>query len=591
MVRNKYNIDEELENPFSASQLKRAMKYVKSNKRNVILSFILSETAALLSLLGPMFTKIIIDKNIPEKNIKELLITASLFFTAAFLSVLFSAIRDRINAVTGQRIIRDMRRDLYSHVQHLPFTYFDSRPHGKIMIRVVNYINEVAGFLSNGLIQFVIELLSLIIIFFLMLSIDVPLTFVILSGLPLLICVIFLIRTKSRKYYRDFNNKNSNMNAYINESINGMKITQMFTREEYNNGIFNELAFLTRKKWIRWVRLNSIFNFSINNISAIIYALVFFVGIIVFDKSASTGTLIAMASYAGLFWRPILNIANIYNNLINTGSYLERIFETMDEPVTIHDKKDAYELPPVKGDVEFKNVCFGYEENQLVIKDINLKINAGESVALVGPTGAGKSTIINLICRFYDINSGEILIDGHNIADVTLNSLRSQMGTMLQDTVLFTGTIAENIRYGKLDATDEEILSASKAVRADDFIKDLPNGYNTQIGERGSNLSAGQRQLVSFARTLISSPKILILDEATSSIDARTEALLQEGIKALLKGRTSIIIAHRLSTIVNCDKIMYIDKNQILECGSHKELLEKKGLYYNLYTAQLNDII
>lgn len=591
MIRNKYNVDEEIQKPFSFSHLKRALKYVKTYNKSVILSFAISAVAALLSLLGPTFTRTIIDKNIPDKDIKGLLITALFYFITAFSSVVFYAFRDRLNAITGQRIIKDMRHDLYRHLQYLPFTYFDSRPHGKISIRVVNYINEVAGFLSNGLVQFIIEIMSIAIIFFIMLTIDIPLTLTIISGLPLLAAVIFIIRTKSRKYFRAYNNKSSNLNAYTNESISGMKITQIFNREKYNIGIYDELATLTKKNWLKWIRINSLFSFSVNNISALIYALVFFVGVYLLNYDTSAGTLIAMTSYAGLFWRPLHNIANIYNSLINTGSYLERIFETMDEPLSIEDKKDAYKLPNVEGQVEYKNVSFGYEVNSPVLEDISFKVNAGESIALVGPTGAGKSTIISLLSRFYNLDSGEILIDDHNIADVTLNSLRSQMGTMLQDTVLFSGTIAENIRYGKLDATDEEVIAAAKAVRADDFIQELPNGYSTYIGERGANLSAGQRQLVSFARTLISDPKILILDEATSSIDAKTEILLQEGIRALLKGRTSFIIAHRLSTIINCDKIMYIDNKQIVECGSHNELLNLRGCYYNLYTSQLSDIL
>ena len=283
-------------------------------------------------------------------------------------------------------------------------------------------------------------------------------------------------------------------------------------------------------------------------------------------------------------------MANIYNSFVNNIAYLERIFETMDEPVVVDDRPGAVELPPIRGDVEFRHVTFEYEKDIHILEDLNLQVKAGESIALVGPTGAGKTTVVNLISRFYNLTGGELLIDGeYDVSDVTLHSLRSQMGIMLQDSFIFSGTIIDNIRYGRLDATREEVEAAAKAVRAHDFIMEMEKGYDTEVNERGSRLSQGQKQLIAFARTLLSDPRILILDEATSSIDTKTERLLQEGIAALLKGRTSFIIAHRLSTIKNCDRILYIGNKQILEAGSHEELLAKKGLYYQLYTAQAQD--
>ena len=327
--------------------------------------------------------------------------------------------------------------------------------------------------------------------------------------------------------------------------------------------------------------------FSVDNISQIVTAFVYVAGVFWIQPIVEFGTLIAMGNYAWRFWQPIMNIADLYNDMINTVAYLERIFETMDEPVSIKNAEDAYELPPIKGEVEFKDVVFEYEPGRPILKNMSFKVTPGESVALVGPTGAGKSTVINLISRFYDIASGQVLLDGHEVGKVTLNSLRSQMGIMMQDSFIFSGNIKENIRYGKLDATDEEIVQAAKTVRADEFIRLMENGYNTEVNERGSRLSQGQKQLISFARTLISDPKILILDEATSSIDTKTERLMQEGINQMLKGRTSFIIAHRLSTIKNCDRIMYIDDGRIVESGSHEELMERKGEYYKLYTAQI----
>lgn len=330
--------------------------------------------------------------------------------------------------------------------------------------------------------------------------------------------------------------------------------------------------------------------FSVDNISQIVTAFVYVAGVFWIQPIVEFGTLIAMGNYASRFWQPILNIADIYNEMINTLAYLERIFETMDEPVKIKDAEDAYELPPIKGEVEFKDVVFEYEPGHPILKGMNFKVRPGESIALVGPTGAGKTTVINLISRFYDIASGQVLIDGHEVSKVTLHSLRSQMGIMMQDSFIFSGDIRENIRYGKLDASQQEIEQTAKTVRADEFIRSMEKGYDTPVNERGSRLSQGQKQLISFARTLISDPKILILDEATSSIDTKTERLMQEGINQMLKGRTSFIIAHRLSTIKNCDRIMYIDDGRIVESGSHEELMERKGEYYKLYTAQLQEM-
>ena len=322
------------------------------------------------------------------------------------------------------------------------------------------------------------------------------------------------------------------------------------------------------------------------NISVLTTCLIYFVGIRQIGVSVSTGTLIAFIGYINNFWNPVINIGNFYNSLITATAYLERIFETLDEVPSIQDAPDAYELPPVKGAVDFENVTFRYEEGKDILHKVNFHIEPGQSIALVGPTGAGKTTVINLLSRFYDINEGSVKIDGHDVRDVTLGSLRSQMGVMLQDTFIFSGTILENIRYGKLDATEEEVIAAAKVVRAHDFIQNLKDGYHTVVEERGSTLSAGQRQLLSFARALLADPKILILDEATASIDTRTEELLQEGLQKLLKDRTSFIIAHRLSTIKNSSRIFYVAGGNIAEAGTHEELMAKKGLYHHLYQSQ-----
>ena len=400
---------------------------------------------------------------------------------------------------------------------------------------------------------------------------------------------MLVIKPAQRRAWQDVSNKSSNLNAYLHESLDGMKITQAFTREEENAKIYNKLNTKMYKSWMKAQYTSNLVWFSVNNISTWVVGAMYLVGFSLLGPAVQIGTLIAISAYAWRFWQPILQLSNLYNTFINAVAYLERIFEMIDEPVLVDDAPDATELPPIKGDVTFDDVTFSYDGSINVLEHFNLDVKAGESIALVGPTGAGKTTVVNLISRFYNINSGRVLVDGHDISKVTLHSLRAQMGIMLQDSFIFSGTIMDNIRYGRLDATDEEIIAAAKTVRAHEFISEMPDGYYTQVNERGSRLSQGQKQLIAFARTLLSDPKILVLDEATSSIDAKTERLLQEGLQALLKGRTSFIIAHRLSTIKNCDRILYISNKGIAESGSHDELMEQKGHYYQLYTAQLEE--
>lgn len=587
MARNKYDVDEQLEKPFDFTHLKRSYVYIKKYKGKMILSLLISMAAAVFGLVGPLITRRALDVTIPEKNVKELILLGLALLGFSVLGTVLGNIRGRIMTVVGQDIIFDIREDLFAHLQKLPFTYYDDRPHGKILIRVINYVNSVSDMLSNGIINFVMEILNMLFILVFMLIVSPKLTLVAMSGLPLFILVMFAIKKQQRIAWQDVSNKSSNMNAYLQENIVGARITQVFTREEENAGIYDNLNEKYRKSWMRAVKYSNLVWPATDNISTLIRASLFIVGLLVLPReTVSLGVLAAMTGYAGRFWQPIMNISNIMNNFINNVAYLERIFETLDEPVTITDKEDASELGEITGQVSFEDVTFGYEKDINVLEHLSFDVKAGESVALVGPTGAGKSTIVSLISRFYDIEQGRITVDGVPISDVTLKSLRSQMGIMLQDSFIFSGTIMDNIRYSKQDATDEEVRAAARTVCADEFISRMDMGYETEVNERGSKLSGGEKQLISFARTLLSDPKILVLDEATSSIDAKTEALLQKGIEQLLKGRTSFIIAHRLSTIRNCDRIMYIDKKGILESGTHDELMEKRGAYYDLYTSQ-----
>ena len=503
------------------------------------------------------------------------------------VSVVLGNIRQRIMTKAGQLMIYDIRKDLFAHLQELPFQYYDDRPQGKILVRVVNYVNNVSDMLTNGIINFILEIFNLIFITIFMFSVDARLALVIFAGVPVFIVVMIILKNKQRRAWQGISNKNSNQTAYLAESINCMRVTQSFARENENLGIFRRLSTAYRKAWMKAVTVNNFVSFSVDNIRAVVDSALYFVGLLVIVYPAvSLGSILAMSNYSSRFWQPIINIASLYNNFVNAVAYLERIFETMDEPVDVKDAEDAYEMPDIKGEVEYRDVTFAYEEGKNILENVSFTVKPGESIALVGPTGAGKTTIVNLLSRFYDLTGGAVYIDGNDISKVTLHSLREKMGIMMQDSFIFSGTIEDNIRYGKLDATEEEIRAAAKTVCADEFIMGLENGYKTEMYEGGSQLSGGQRQLVSFARTLISDPKILILDEATSSIDAKTEKELQKGLQELLKGRTSFIIAHRLSTIKNCDKIMFISNKGITEAGTHDELMAKKGDYYKLCMAQ-----
>ncbi len=588
MARNKFDIDEELETAFSAAHLKRILVYVKPYQKSIYITLFVILLANVATMIGPYLTKIVIDDTIPNKNMAQLFWIAIIFIVSVVVTGLCMRYRIRSITLIGQDILKDMRTAIFGHLQKLPFSYFDSRPHGKILIRVVNYINMLSDLLSNGLINLISDILSVIVTLGFMLMIDPVLTLYSLALIPVLFVIVMVIKTAQRKAYQVLSNKQSNMNAYIHESIAGIKVTQSFSREEENFEIFTEVSNEYRRSWMKAVKIQFLLWPGVQNIAVMTTCLIYFVGIKGYGVDVSTGTLIAFIGYVGNFWNPVINIGNFYNSLITATTYLERIFETMDVEPDIKDVPNAKKMPPIVGNVDFKDVYFRYEEGVDILKGINFHVDAGESIALVGPTGAGKTTIINLLSRFYNINSGEILVDGENVEEVTLRSLRSQMGVMLQDTFIFSGTIIENIRYGKLDATEEEIIVAAKVVRAHDFISGLKDGYYTEVKERGSTLSAGQRQLISFARALLADPKILILDEATSSIDTQTEILLQEGLERLLEGRTSFIIAHRLSTIKNSSRIFYIDNGRIQEAGSHEELMAQHGYYYNLYQSQFD---
>ena len=590
MARNKYDVDEVVEQKFDIKQLKRLVDYIRPYKGKMLFVLVLMLSSSGLGMFLPKFLQIEMDKYIPDKDIKSIVMLTALAGVIVLYSVISTRIKIDVTTKVGQDIIHTIREDIFKHLQELPFSYYDERPHGKIQVRVVNYVNNLSDLLSNGIINTITDLCNLIFILIFMFAMSPKLTLICLCGLPVLVIYVVFLKRRQSHAWQVQSNKQSNLNAYIAESINGIRVTQAFVREEKNMDIFNDLSMSYRNAWLKAVYYNFAMGPMVDLISTITTSFIYVVGVSCIinggQSGVTVGVLIAFTAYISRFWAPINTIASFYNSLLTAISYLERIFETIDEPVEVKDAPDATDMPPIKGDVSFENVKFSYEDGVPILKDVSFDVKQGQTIAIVGPTGAGKTTIVNLLSRFYNVDSGKVLIDGIDISKVKIHSLRTQMGVMMQDSFIFSGTIMDNIRYGNKTATDEEVIKAAKTVCAHDFIMEMEDGYNTQVNERGSRLSVGQRQLISFARALLADPAILILDEATSSIDTETEIVLQEGLNNLLKGRTSFIIAHRLSTIKNADTIMYIDKGGIVEAGSHDELLENKGAYYERYMSQ-----
>lgn len=589
MARNSVKVDEDLGRLSNGEIIKRLLKYLKPYIFKVLIVVILMIFVMICSVINPYLLKICIDNFIHNNNLKGLLILALAMALYNFIAMLASTLRMNMMAEITNKILIDIRQELYSHIQKLTFSFFDNRPVGKILARVMGDVNSLQELFNNSITSLVPEVLNLVCVAIIMFYINIRLALAALVLLPFLMIAIFSIEGISRTRWQIYRKKRSNLNGFTHESFSGVKIIQAYAAEDKKSESMGELVSKMMDGFISAVKLNDLF-WPIVEFSWGIGALVVYwysTKLIKADPGSLTvGTLVAFVSYVGMFWRPIINLTQFYNSLVTNFASAERIFEIIDIEPDIKNGLNAVQMPGIKGYVEFKNVTFGYEDGTTVLDNVNLKVFPGETVALVGPTGAGKTTIVNLISRFYDAQKGEVLIDGKNVKNVELESLRSQMGIMLQDTFLFSTTIKENIRYGKLGATDEEVVAAAKAVSAHDFIMKLEKGYDTEVNERGSRLSVGQRQLISFARALLANPRILILDEATSNIDTNTERLVQMGIEKLLHGRTSFVIAHRLSTIRDCDRIIAIDEGKIAESGTHEELMKKRGIYYDLYVSQ-----
>lgn len=588
MAKNSIKQDEVLKKRSNFQITMRLFKYLKPYNKKVCFVLILMTLVMACSLLNPYLLKIAVDNFIDSKNIKGLLIVGAGMILLNLFSMSASRKRIGIMAKITNGILLTIRQELYSHIQKLSFAFFDSRPAGKILARVVGDVNSLQQLFTNSITSFIPEVLTLVCVTFIMFGMNFKLALSAIGILPLLMLGLFLSETISRKRWQRYRQKRSNMNAYTHEDFSGIRVVKAFAVENKTSNSFINLVKQMNSSFVNACRLDDTFWPMVEISWGVGQIIVFWVSIklLYSDSSVTIGTIVAFTGYISMFWRPILNITNFYNSLITNLAAAERVFEILDIKPDIVSINDAVTMPKIKGDIEFKNVKFGYDDGTVVLDDISFKVLPGEVIALVGPTGAGKTTIVNLISRFYDVQQGEVLIDGKNVSEVDIESLRSQMGIMLQDTFLFSTTVKENIRYGKLDATDDEVIAAAKAVNAHEFIMKLENGYDTEVNERGSRLSVGQRQLISFARALLANPRILVLDEATSNIDTFTERIVQRGIKKLLYGRTSFVIAHRLSTIRDADRIMVIDDGKITEIGSHDELMRMKGSYYNLYMSQ-----
>ena len=530
--RNTFSEDEIYDEKFDINQVKRLFHYVKPYRTQIALIAILMLSSSGLSMLIPTFFMKVMDDCIPMgmAGMKPILGYVAAILLITVYGMISLKLKIRYMSRIGQNIVHEIRSDIFNHLQELPFSYYDERPHGKIQVRVVNYVNNLSDLLSNGIINTITDLCNLFFIVGFMIAINGKLTLLCMCGLPVLVFVVVLIKRKQHKSWQIQSNKQSNLNAYIAESINGVRVTQSFVREEENIDIFNGLSRSYRKAWMRAVRYNFLMSPMVDIISNITTAFIYVLGIQWMfqpDSGITVGVLVAFTAYISRFWNPINTLASFYNSLLTAISYLERIFETIDEPVDVKDREDAVPMPPIRGEVEFQDVTFSYEPGVEILQHVNLKAEPGKCIAIVGPTGAGKSTIVNLISRFYDVDSGKVLIDGIDISGVTLKSLRSQMGIMMQDSFIFSGTIMDNIRYGNQDATDEEVIAAAKAARADHFIKTLPGGYQMELNEDASNVSQGQKQLLTIARAILADNKILILDEATSSVEPRLRSRRQ----------------------------------------------------------------
>ncbi|MBO4399598.1 MAG: ABC transporter ATP-binding protein [Lachnospiraceae bacterium] len=583
--KNTYFQDEVIRKKFDIRQFGRVLRYMKPYRGSFILVGVLMLVSAGLAMITPLLLREIIDKVVVTEEYRTIAFVIASMATIALLEIAVNFFHQRIMGIVGHRIICDVRKDVFYKLQELPFDYFDSKPNGKIVVRVTEYVDGLANFFSNYVLNLLSYAVKLIIVTFFMLGLSPQLTGVVFAVIiPMMVC-IFSLRYVIRKEFAKLRAKNSNRSAFLVETIMGEKIVKSYNRTESSEQIYSEIHDGCVKQWLRIFRRNELNTPIVETFWNLGTVCLYGVALYLILKGSTyvnAGLVVAFTSYMSQFSGPLTMIAILVQQLAQVSSNLEQVFDTIDYPVEIHDEKDCVKLSEVKGKVDFDDVTFAYDEGVIILEHFDLHVKPGETIALVGPTGAGKTTVINMLTRFYDVREGSVRIDGHDVRDVTLDSLRKEVGVLMQEPFIFKGTILENIRYGRPDATDEECIKAAESIYANGFIERFSDGYNHKLEERGAGLSAGEKQLLSFARIILKNPSVVILDEATSSIDTETEALIQKALKKLLAGKTSFMVAHRLSTIRSADRILYISNKGIAEQGSHEELMAMKGLYYAL---------
>lgn len=583
--RNTYFQDEVIERKIDIKQLGRTLRYLLPMKKVFLLVLALMFAASFVSLIPPLVIKEITDRVIPDKDYAQLAYMVLSMVALAVIEISITFLHARLMGKAGHTVISQIRQDIFYKLQELPFDYFDNRPNGKIVVRVTEYVNGLANFFTNFVMMFIIYIMKILVVTIFMLMLSPKLTLIVLATvIPMMTCVIYL-RYCIRKLFSLHRAKMSNRTAFLVESITGEKIIKNYNRLEMNEKIYMEVHYASIRQWIKIFLRNELNTPIVEvfwNVGTLCLYGVALMMLLNGDPIINVGLMTTFTTYMSQFSGPLTMIAFIIQNLAQVSSNLEQVFDTIDYPVSIHDNEGSEELKDVEGNIDFNHVTFAYDEDVNILEDFDLHVKKGETIALVGPTGAGKTTVINMLTRFYDVQKGSVTIDGKDVRDVTLQSLRKEVGVLMQDPFIFKGTIMENIRYGRPDATDEECIAAAKAIYADRCINKFEDGYYHKLDERGEGLSSGEKQLISFARIILKNPSVIILDEATSSIDTETENLIKKALDVIIKEKTAFIVAHRLSTIRNADRILYISDKGIAEEGTHEQLMAKKGLYFAL---------